>query len=119
MSRNRYGTAHRVDRDRRRKRGTLQDAIEAVPSHPTATPTAARQPALPDPSGCGTKSSQRHRVAGDPVIREVAHELLTQGPVLVLDRTVAVDPAPFRQGLQSAAEAAPGRLALHHPVPVP
>src|SRR5437660_9457766 len=108
MSRKRYGTAHRVDRDRRRKRGALQEAIETVPSHPTTAPTAAREPALPDPGGCGTKSSQRHRVAGDPVVREVAHKFLTQGPVLVLDRAMAVDPTPFRQDFQSTAEPAPG-----------
>src|SRR5258708_34366885 len=119
MSRNRYGTAHRVDRNRRRKRSTLQDAIEVVPSHPTTTPTSARQPALPDPGGCVTKSSQRHRVAGDPVVRKVAHQFLTQGPRLVLYRLVAVGPTPFRQGFQSTAEAAPGPLALHHPLPLP
>src|SRR5262245_66545963 len=115
MSRQRYGPAHRVDRDRRRKRGTLQEAIEVVPSHPTTAPTA-RQPALPDPGGGVTESRQRHRVAGDPVIREVAHQFLTQGPVLVLDRAVAVEPTPFRQGFQSTAESTPGRLPLHHPV---
>ena len=110
MSRTRYGTAHRVDRDRGRKRVTLPEAIEAVPSHPTATPPPTRQPALPDPGGCGTESGQRPGVAGDPGIREVAHKLLTQGPVLGRDRLVAVPSTPFRQGFQSAAEAALGRL---------
>ena len=99
MSRKRYGTAHRVDRDRRRKRVTLHEAIGSIPSHPTATPAAARQPTLPDPGGCGTESAQRQRVAGDPVVREVAHEFLTQRPVLVLHRLVAVEPTPLREGL--------------------
>jgi hypothetical protein len=40
MSGSRHGTAHRVDRDRSRKRVTLQEAIEPVPRHPAATPTA-------------------------------------------------------------------------------
>ncbi len=42
MSR-RYGAAYRVDRDRWRKRVTLQEAIEAIPSHPATAPSA-RQP---------------------------------------------------------------------------
>src|SRR5271166_5095419 len=117
MSRERYGTTHGVDRDRWRKRVTLQEAIESVPSHPTAAATA-RQPALPDPRGRGAETVQCRRVAGDPVVREVARELLTQSPVLVLHRMVAVEPTPLRQGFQSTAESALGRLALHHPVPV-
>src|SRR5262249_29251030 len=107
----------RVNRDRWRKRVTLQEAIEAVPSHPAATPTA-RQPALPDPRGRGAETVQCRRVAGDPVVREVAHELLTQCPVLVLQLLVAVEPTPEREGLQSTAEPARGRLALHHPGPL-
>src|SRR6516165_4778419 len=116
MSRQRYGSARRADRDRWRKRRTLEEAIESVPSHPTATPTA-RQPTLPDPRGRDAETVQCRRVAGDPVVREVAHEFLTQCPVLILQVTVAVEPTPFREGLQSTAESALGRLALHHPSP--
>ena len=56
----RRGTAHRVDRDRWRKRVALQEAIESIPSHPAAAPSPARQPTLPDPGRCGTESAQRH-----------------------------------------------------------
>src|SRR5215469_11929886 len=99
MSWYRYGTAHRVDRQRWRERMPLQEAIQTIPRHPTATPTTARQPALPEPCGCATESDQRHRVAGDPVVRKVTYKLLTQGPMLVLNRPVPVSPTPLRQGL--------------------
>src|SRR5262249_41991321 len=118
MSRIRYRTAHRVDRDRWRKRMTLQEAIEAVPSHPTPTPATAREPALPEPGGRRAESVQGQRIAGDPVVRKVAHQFLTQSPVLVPHRAMAVEPTPLRQGFQSTAESALGRLALHHPVPM-
>src|SRR5262249_14212488 len=118
MSRIRYGTAHGVDRDRGRKRITLQEAIEAVPSHPAPPPAAAREPALPEPGGRRAETVQCQRIAGDPVVRKVAHKFLTQSPVLVPHRLMAVEPTPLRQGFQSAAEPALGRLALHHPVPM-
>src|SRR6185312_7371336 len=100
MSRKRYGAAHRVDRDRWRKRMPLQEAIEPVPGHPAAAPSA-RQPALPDPRGRRAETAQGRRIAGDAVVREVAHEFLTQRPVLVPHLVVAVEPTPFREGLQS------------------
>src|SRR5262245_43492474 len=106
MSRGRYGAAHREDRDRWRKRMPLLEAIEPVPSHPAAAPTT-RRPALPDPRGRRAETVQRRRVAGDPVIREVAHELLTQCPELVPQLAVTVEPTLLRDGLQSAAESAP------------
>lgn len=37
-----------------------------------AMPSAARQPALPEPGGRGTELAQRIRVASDPVVREKA-----------------------------------------------
>ena len=57
--------------------------LQTIAALPAPAPTA-RQPALPDPRGRGAETVQCRRVAGDPVVREVAHELLTQGPVLVL-----------------------------------
>src|SRR5262245_19799762 len=97
---------------------TLQEAIEAIPSHPTPTPATAREPALPEPCGRGAETVQCQRIAGDPVIREGAHKFLAQSPVLVPQRLMAVEPTPRPEGFQSAAEPALRRLALHHPVPV-
>ena len=45
-------------------------------------PRRRRDSQLPDPRGRDAETVQCRRVAGDPVVREVAHELLTQRPVL-------------------------------------
>jgi hypothetical protein len=53
---------------------------------------------------CGNRA-RATRVARDPVVSEVADQLLAQHAVLVRDRQVSVLLAPFRERLQSAAEA--------------
>src|SRR4051794_8670453 len=98
MSRARYRTAHRVDRDRSRERMTPQEAVEAIPTHPAAS-TATGQPSLPEPGRCRPESPQCVRIAGNPIVGEVATELLAECPVLVHHRLVTVDPAPLRERL--------------------
>src|SRR4051794_29782490 len=76
---------------------------------------APAQPFPPEPDHTSLESVQRIRVARDPIVREVATELLTQGVVLVGQGPVSILSAPSRNGRQSATEPALGRLALHPP----
>src|SRR5690348_1477751 len=94
---------------------TLQQAIHPLPGDFAAAMTTAK-PFPPEPDHSAAESGQRLRVARDPVVREVPAKLLTQRHVLLRYRVVSIPPAPVRDPRQSPAEAAPGRLALHHPV---
>src|SRR5579859_3519008 len=51
-----------------------------------------------EPDHSASEAVQRIRVARDPVVREVASELLTQGRVLLRQRVVATLSTPVRDG---------------------
>ena len=70
-----------MDDDRWRKRIPLQQAIHPIPGDFAVAVTTAK-PFPPESDDTPPKSRQRIRVARDPVVREVAPELLTQGLVL-------------------------------------
>ncbi len=93
-----------------------------APADDTSAPRRLRrrvapaEPFPPEPDHTPPESVQRSRVARDPVVREVASQLLTQGRVLLRHRGVSILAAPVRDGRQSPPEPALGRLTLHHPV---
>ena len=75
MSRLRYGAPYGVDRDRWRKRTTLQKAMDAIPRD-SITPSRTGQPALPYLRGRTLESSQCTGIPGDAVVREVPIQML-------------------------------------------
>jgi hypothetical protein len=93
-SRSCYGTAHGVNRGRRRKRVTLQKPSELTPGY-GPIPALPGEPPPPDVDGRTPKQAQRKRVALDHVLGEVAHQLLTQRLVLSRYRQVSVLTTPL------------------------
>ena len=64
-------------------------------------PASPGEPSPPDVGGRSPEQGQRNRVARDPVVGEVAHQLLAQCVVLVRDRQVSVLPAPVATAIST------------------
>src|SRR5262249_51049328 len=79
---------------------------------------AATEPLVPGTRHVVPEATEAREIAGDAVIREVPPQLPRQGVPLLRDRSVSVLTAPLRHRRQRPAEPAPGRLALHRPVPL-
>jgi hypothetical protein len=109
-----YSTVHRVDRQRRRQRVSPQQPVEDRPRH-EAAPSSTRQPFLPDADHRHTEPRQRNAVARDPVVGEMTPQFLAQRLALRRDRLMPVQPTPLGNQLECPAQAALGRLPLHHP----
>src|SRR4051794_18788307 len=101
----------------RRQRVTPLQFAEMLPRDPGLA-RAATEPLVPDPSHVVPEAVETRDIPGDTVIREMPTELPRQGRPLLHDRQVAVFTAPLRHCPQGPAEPAPGRLALHRPVPL-
>jgi hypothetical protein len=75
---------------------TLLQTSELGPRHITGS-ASPRQLASPDPSYSLSESPEAAEVSSDPIIPEVASQLLHELLVLFLDRSVQILSAPFRE----------------------
>ena len=107
-----------MDHTRRRERIALGETGERGPVQ-AGRSGATVQPLAPETTNLMAEPGERSRVAGDSVIGIVPFELATENLLLLRHRSVTVASAPLPDLPQSATEAGLGRLALHHPAPLP